>query len=124
MVSPFFHKNIAFLLTLVVSATNPLAVSSLGVCSGANSDDFSDATIATGELADDAEGRIDVLCIGAGWAGIGVARELSFHNQPAAAEGSDEIFFVCVDPASAVGGRSVAAHWLAGCEGNPIFEFA
>lgn len=62
----------------------------------------------------------DVIVIGAGAAGIGAARQFEEYNkQP----GVTPIRYKVLESDSDTAGRARAAHWVAGNEGNPLYEF-
>ena len=68
-------------------------------------------------------GEVDVLIIGLGWAGIGAGREIQLHNDKQKKE-ENKITYIILEAASFIGGRAVAAHWIAGGGANPVGEFA
>jgi hypothetical protein len=53
-----------------------------------------------------ADGKVDVLIIGSGWAGIGAGREIQLHNS----QGGNEISYIILEAAGISGGRANAAH--------------
>jgi hypothetical protein len=63
-----------------------------------------------------------VVGAGVAWAGIAAAREIQRHNDEAAP--ADKISYIVLEASDDTGGRARAAHWVVGCEGNPIAEFA
>ena len=71
---------------------------------------------------------VDVVIIGAGYAGIGAA--IAFERYNSRSEVTDPINYVILEAAydpntNAVrpGGRGYGQRWIAGGEGNPLFEF-